>query len=163
MSDDASPPPTHSDEAAETHAALFLDMVAQQANMAFIFLGRAPHPQTGKPLEEPNLEAARLFIEQLEMLAAKTRGNLSPQEAAMMKQTLMATRMAFVQAVEKPEEAEPQEKPQPEPPPAQTATTEAATPPSPADPPAPPPDAEPGPAPAEDRKKFVKKYGKPDA
>jgi len=39
----------------------------------------------------------------LEMLEAKTRGNLDRHEAALLKQTLMALRMAFVEAVEQPE------------------------------------------------------------
>jgi hypothetical protein len=34
----------------------------------------------------------------LEMLEAKTKGNLGSQEQAMLKQTLMTVRMAFVEA-----------------------------------------------------------------
>ncbi len=78
-------------------AALFSSMVVQQANMALMFLGKVPHPQTGEHVHEP--ETARVFIDQLEMLEAKTRGNLSPQEDKLLKDTLMSVRLQFVEAV----------------------------------------------------------------
>ena len=84
----------------ELQTALFLDLVAQHANMAMIFLGRMPHPQTGEQVRD--METARLFIDQLEMLEAKTRGNLNKHEEILLKQSLMATRMAFVESVEQP-------------------------------------------------------------
>lgn len=79
---------------------LFVQMVMQTAEMALMFLSKAPHPQTGEPVY--NVDAARLFIDQLEALEEKTKGNLDPQEQLMLKQSLMQTRMAFVQAVENP-------------------------------------------------------------
>jgi hypothetical protein len=92
--------PQSSDAAAgdDLQTALFLDLVAQHAEMALMFLGRVPHPQTGEKVQD--LETARLFISQLEMIEAKTKGNLSPREQALLKQGLMATRMAFVEVVE---------------------------------------------------------------
>lgn len=83
---------------AELHAALFAQMVMQLASTAFVLLGRAPNPMTGKT--ETDLDAARLFIDQLEMLEVKTRGNLNPDEQHLLKQNLMTVRMAFVQTVE---------------------------------------------------------------
>ena len=56
-----------------------------------------PHPETGKKLFD--LDAAQAFIAQLDMLEAKTQGNLSPDESALLKQSLTTVRMAFVQAV----------------------------------------------------------------
>jgi hypothetical protein len=77
--------------------------------MAVVLMGRAPNPMTGKT--ETDLESARLFIDQLEMLEAKTRGNLTPEEQQLLKQNLMTARMAFVQTVEeagkKPQAAKP--------------------------------------------------------
>ena len=73
-------------------SAIFAQMVLQQANLALMLLGRVPHPQTGKT--EKDVDAARAFIDQLEMLEVKTKGNLSPQEAAFLKDTLMSVRMA---------------------------------------------------------------------
>jgi hypothetical protein len=82
----------------EKHTALFAQLVMQSASMAMMFMGRAPNPMTGKT--ERDLDAARMFIEQLEMLEAKTKGNLSAQEQQLLKQNLMTVRMSFVEAVQ---------------------------------------------------------------
>jgi len=82
----------------QAHADLFAELVVQHANMALIFVGAVPHPETGEPTQD--LEAAQLFIDRLDMLEAKTRGNLGAQETALLKQSLAAARMAFVQAVD---------------------------------------------------------------
>lgn len=82
----------------EMHAAMFAQMVMQFASTALVLMGRMPNPMTGKT--ETDLDAARLFIDQLEMLEVKTRGNLSAEEQQLLKQNLMTVRMAFVQAVE---------------------------------------------------------------
>src|SRR5437867_1240606 len=84
----------------ETLSELFAAMVMQQTNMALIFLGRAPHPDRGEPVRD--LDAAQMFIDQLEMLEVKTKGNLSPEEARLLKQSLMNLRMAFVDAAQQP-------------------------------------------------------------
>jgi hypothetical protein len=46
-----------------------------------------------------NLETARLFIDQLEMLEIKTKGNLSKEEDTLLKQSLSHLRLSFVDAV----------------------------------------------------------------
>lgn len=122
----------------EMLSALFANLVIQTTNLAMIFLGRVPHPETGKL--ETDLQSARLFIDQLEMLEAKTRGNLDAQERQLLAQNLTALRLAFVEATDR--------QPQPSRSPAA------------AKPAAPTPDAEPGNASddAETRKKFTKKY-----
>jgi Domain of unknown function (DUF1844) len=81
-------------------SALFASMVMQSTNMALIFLGQAPNPQTGQTSQD--LEHAKYFIDQLEMLAVKTKGNLDKQEDALLKQSLTHLRLAFVEAVEHP-------------------------------------------------------------
>jgi len=120
---------------------LFAQLVMQQANMASMFLGKVAHPQTGQVVKD--LDAARLFIDQLEMLEAKTKGNLDKDEAALLKQSLMNLRLAFVEAVEAA--------------PAEDKTAPAQTGPAPA-----PATSAPAPAaPSEEeehRKKFTKKY-----
>lgn len=85
----------------EMLSALFGNMVSQQTNLAFMFMGRAPHPETGKVTKD--LDAAQFFIEQLEMLQVKTRGNLSKEEESFLSQNLTGLRMAFVEAVEGPD------------------------------------------------------------
>jgi len=103
--------------AEEKHTALFAQMIMQSASMALVFMGRTPNPVSGKT--ETNLEAARMFIEQLEMLEVKTKGNLSEEEQRLLKQNLMTVRMSFVQAVEeaqkKPQVADVKEDKAPEP------------------------------------------------
>jgi hypothetical protein len=91
---------------AETASALFANMVLQQTNMALIFLGKAPNPETGEVIHD--LQTARMLIDQLEMLAMKTKGNLDAHESALMNQSLAAVRMAFVEAVEQPSKTSPQ-------------------------------------------------------
>jgi hypothetical protein len=129
-------------------AALFAQLVMQQANMAMMLLGKVPHPETGKAVKD--LDAARLFIDELEMLEIKTKGNLSKDESALLKQSLMNLRLAYVQAVEEPESkpgsAADSSLPRPESPSsAAEQTTATPSPESPA-------------AEEEHRKKFSKKY-----
>ena len=84
---------------AERHAALFYQMVTGHTQMVLTFLGRLPNPQTGEP-GEVNLEAAELFIDQLEMLQGKTQGNLSDDESKLLAEALSVTQSAFVEVVE---------------------------------------------------------------
>src|ERR1051325_3894763 len=84
----------------ESTSALFANLVIQQTNMALMFLGRLPHPETGEQAQ--NLEAARMFIDQLEMIETKTKGNLDKHEDQLLKQSLTSLRMAFVEAVNSP-------------------------------------------------------------
>jgi len=124
----------------QMQSALFAQLVMQQANMAMMLLGKVPHPESGQPVKD--LEAAQLFIDQLEMLENKTKGNLKKEEAGLLKQSLMNLRLAFVEAVEAPEPQSASKPPDQEPS-GQPEATGAA------------------PTPAEEeehRKKFSKKY-----
>lgn len=67
-----------------------------QAQQASLFLGRIPNPQSGQ--SEVHLEPAKLFIDQLEMIREKTRGNLTSQEGEILNSVLSDLQMAFVQA-----------------------------------------------------------------
>jgi hypothetical protein len=87
----------------EMMSALFAQLVMQQSNMAMLLLGKVPNPQTGETIRD--IEAARLFIDQLEMLEIKTKGNLRKEEEQLLKQSLMSLRMAYVEAVQSPEGA----------------------------------------------------------
>ncbi|MDB6023172.1 MAG: hypothetical protein JWQ04_3029 [Pedosphaera sp.] len=139
-------------------AALFANMVIQQTNMTMMLLGKVAHPDTGKIVRD--IDAARMFIDQLEMLEAKTKGNLSKQEEGLLKQALAAVHMAFVEAVDSGGSAGAGEAPtgriatpQTEPPPAHEAPAEAAGKSFTASPEAPA-----AASPDESRKKFSKKY-----
>ena len=65
------------------------------AQNAALFLGQIPNPHTGEG--EVNLDLARLFIDQLSMIQEKTRGNLSTEEATVLRNTLTNLQMAFVE------------------------------------------------------------------
>src|SRR5215213_8369411 len=73
----------------------FIEFVMMQAQNAALFLGQIPNPQTGEG--EVNLDLARMFIDQLAMIQEKTRGNLSNEEAAVLRNTLSNLQMAFVE------------------------------------------------------------------
>ena len=143
----------------EILAALFANMVIQQTNMAMMLLGKVAHPETGQIVRD--IEAARMFIDQLEMLEVKTKGNLSKQEEGLLKQALAALHMAFVEAVDSGAPAGAGEAP-PErivtPKSASALTPESAPAGTAAKPAAPPPTETPAAAPDESRKKFSKKY-----
>jgi hypothetical protein len=105
--------------------ALFAQLVMQQANMATMFLGKGPHPESGQTTKD--IEAAKLFIDELEMLEVKTRGNLSKDEAALLKQTLMSLRLGFVEAVESAPAASEKPAPAPAAKPSQTSAAPVAS------------------------------------
>lgn len=146
-------------------AALFANMVIQNTNMALMFLGKVPHPQTGQPVKD--LESAQMFIDQLEMLAYKTRGNLSGEEKQLLQESLISLRMTFVEELRKAGIPVPEHlteggeagKATPAPAPAASSTTAspaAAPQPAAAAPAAEP--AKPSAAEEESRKRFSKKY-----
>jgi hypothetical protein len=134
----------------DTMSAMFASLVIQNANMALIFLGQAPNPQSGQSSQD--LEHARYFIDQLEMLEVKTKGNLAKQEEALLKQSLTNLRLAFVEAVEHP--LAPAATGAAAGPPTDEQETPVTEPPLPGEP-SPPPPAQPAP---ESQKKFSKKY-----
>jgi hypothetical protein len=74
----------------------FVQFVMMQAQNIFYVLGRIPSPD-GRPIP-PNLEAAKILIDQLEMIQEKTRGNLSKQEESILDDALKNVRLAFVEA-----------------------------------------------------------------
>jgi len=84
---------------AEIHSALFAQFVTGQAQMTLMLLGKFPNPQTGQ-VEAPIPEAAKLFIDQLEMIEAKTHGNLTPDETRLLRQMLIATQMTFAEVMD---------------------------------------------------------------
>ncbi len=147
------PPPSQNqptDAPGDMVAALFANMVVQQTNMALMFLGQMPHPETGEHISD--LEAAKMFIDTLEMLEVKTKGNLDKREEALLKRNLTALRMAFVEAVNQKEPSTPQA--------GATGSTPRPAPASPAASAGAATGAEPAASPSEEesRKKFSKKY-----
>jgi Domain of unknown function (DUF1844) len=128
----------------------FIEFVMMQAQNAALFLGQIPNPQTGQG--EVNLELAKMFIDQLSMIQEKTRGNLTNEEGAVLRNTLSNLQMAFVEVSQEPRGQKPgvtsQPEPKPEPPePSPTSSGEETGSPE-------APQSE-----GESRKKFTKSYG----
>ena len=143
----------------------FVQFVMMQAQNIFYVLGKIPSPD-GRPMP-PNLEAAKLLIDQLEMIQEKTRNNLSAQESSILDDALKNVRLAFVESSggtpasmmpspqmpdfpldgedEELEASEPAPKPVEKPKPAAAAPAAAAPAPAPAD--------------SDHKKKFTKSYG----
>jgi hypothetical protein len=101
----------------------FIEFVMMHAQNAALFLGQIPNPKTGEA--EINLDLARMFIDQLEMIQEKTRSNLTNEETTVLRNALSNLQMAFVEVSggARPEpahrgEGAPETAAQPEPPPA---------------------------------------------
>jgi hypothetical protein len=128
----------------------FIEFVMMQAQNAALFLGQIPNPQTGQG--EVNLELAKMFIDQLAMIQEKTRGNLTNEETAVLRNTLSNLQMAFVEVKQQSRGEGSAASPKEAAPPASEPAAASA----PSDPSTPPvtPEAE-----TESRKKFTKSYG----
>src|SRR6187455_2493151 len=124
----------------------FIEFVMMQAQNAALFLGQIPNPQTGKG--EINLELAKMFIDQLGMIQEKTRGNLTNEETAVLRNTLSNLQMAFVEVSKEMREGKTESAVAPAP---EAETAEPAA--EPTQPPATPASE------SESRKKFTKSYG----
>jgi hypothetical protein len=69
-------------------------LVSLLAEPALVFLGMIANPLTGKP--SVDLAQARAHIDLLEVLEAKTKGNLEPEEAKLLDEVLYTLRMQYV-------------------------------------------------------------------
>ena len=133
----------------------FVQFIMVQAQNILYVLGRIPTPE-GERLP-PNLQAAKMMIDHLDLIALKTQGNLNSQEEKILKEALQQVQMAFVEASGgTPPSMMPDRGPQMEMPdldedlePEPSVVREAPNAPTPI------PKTEPG----EDKKKFFKSYG----
>ena len=73
----------------------FIEFVMMHGQNAALFLGQIPNPKTGEG--EVNLELAKMFIDQLAMIQEKTRGNLTNEEATVLRNTLSNLQMLYVE------------------------------------------------------------------
>jgi hypothetical protein len=74
---------------------LFPSLVESLASQALMFMGAMRDPMTGASHADPR--QAQTMIEMLQMLEAKTQGNLAKEELEMFKQVMNEIRMTFVQ------------------------------------------------------------------
>lgn len=75
----------------------FTTFVLSLATSAMVHMGLAPDPE-GEEHGESNLLLARQTIDTLEMLQAKTQGNLDEAESKLLQSVLYELRMGFVKA-----------------------------------------------------------------
>ena len=127
----------------------FIEFVMMHAQNAALFLGQIPNPKTGEG--EVNLELAKIFIDQLAMIQEKTRGNLTNEEATVLRNALSNLQMAFVEVARM----------QPGGGSTGAAGSQPTSPESSAEPAEPPvsPESSPSPGEGESKKKFTKSYG----
>src|SRR3954470_14030936 len=76
----------------------FIEFVMMHAQNAALFLGQIPNPRTGEG--EVNLELAKLFIDQLAMIQEKTRGNLTSEEATVLRNAISNLQLAYVEVAQ---------------------------------------------------------------
>jgi hypothetical protein len=79
---------------AQAIPASFELLVTTFVTEAMVALGQLPHPVTGKQEFDP--AHARFAIDMLEVIADKTKGNLTPAEERALQDVLHQLRMAFV-------------------------------------------------------------------
>jgi Domain of unknown function (DUF1844) len=101
----ASGGPSNASEAGDAGAepADFRALVGTLATQALMYMGAFPDPQTGRAVV--SLEYARFNIDLLDVLEAKTTGNLSDDEKSDLRQVLSELRMRFVEIVKAVEQA----------------------------------------------------------
>jgi hypothetical protein len=76
--------------------ASFEMLITMFATEAMVGLGQLPDPMTGQP--HADMEHAKYAIDMLEMIAAKTKGNLAASEENGLRELLHQLRMAFIAA-----------------------------------------------------------------
>jgi hypothetical protein len=81
------------------HKIDFTTFVLSVSSAAFVGLGMAPHPGSGK--QEVNKDLARHNIDLLELIKDKTRGNLNQEEEGLLDHLLRETRVKFVEIQDK--------------------------------------------------------------
>jgi Domain of unknown function (DUF1844) len=74
----------------------FVQFVMIQAQNILYVLGKIPTPE-GDRLP-PNLQAAKMMIDHLDLIQIKTQGNLSAQETKIISEALQQVQLAFVEA-----------------------------------------------------------------
>ena len=81
----------------------FLGHISQLAMQALVYLGQIPHPVDQKTIKD--MDQAKYLMDTLELLKAKTEGNLTDEEEDSFGKIMYDVRIKFVEASQ---EKEPQ-------------------------------------------------------
>jgi type III secretory pathway component EscR len=76
-----------------------MQLIIQNQQIAMMAMGKIKNPVTDKI--ERNLEHAKIYIDSLDMLMAKTKGNLSEYEEKFLTETLKELKLNYVDEVDK--------------------------------------------------------------
>jgi hypothetical protein len=76
-------------------AANFETLISTMATQALFAMGAIPDPRTGQRMQ--HLDLARHHIDMLGVIEAKSKGNLSEDEADLLSSTLFELRQRYVQ------------------------------------------------------------------
>lgn len=82
----------------ERESSLFTGLVMMLGQSALLHMGKLVNPSTGKA--EVHLDYAQESIDMLDMLEARTKGNLDPQEARLLKTTLSSLKLNYVETMQ---------------------------------------------------------------
>jgi hypothetical protein len=80
---------------APKRSAAFENLVRMMGSNAAMVLGAYADPRTGQPVIDP--DAAREFIDMLDALHEKTKGNLAPEEDTLLLDLLGKLKMTFLE------------------------------------------------------------------
>ncbi|MGH7680553.1 MAG: DUF1844 domain-containing protein [Candidatus Eiseniibacteriota bacterium] len=95
---ESKPEPPPGPEGGMSQKDLFLGLLHSFQAAAMQQMGKIPNPYTEKI--ERDLRQAKLSIDMLEMLEARTSGNLTGEEARFLKHVLTEVRLNYVAEVE---------------------------------------------------------------
>jgi hypothetical protein len=78
---------------------LFMQLVLQNQQLAMMSMGKLKNPVTDKM--DRNLEFAKMSIDTLDMIASKTKGNLSEYEDKFLNEVIKDLKLNYVDEVSK--------------------------------------------------------------
>lgn len=81
------------------HNILFMQLIIQNQQIAMMSMGKIKNPVTDRI--DRNLEHAKIYIDTLDMLLAKTKGNLSEYEEKFLIETLKDLKLNYVDEVDR--------------------------------------------------------------
>ena len=87
------------------HEALFASLVLTLHAAAMQHLGKVKNPVSDTI--DRNLEQAQMVIDLLDMLTAKTKGNLGTEESSMLNRTIQELKLNYVDEVAKEQQKAP--------------------------------------------------------
>jgi hypothetical protein len=82
-----------------SHGFLFMQLVLQNQQLAMMSMGKLKNPVSDKI--ERNLEFAKMSIDTLDMLASKTKGNLSEYEEKFLAEIIKDLKLNYVDEANK--------------------------------------------------------------